>query len=156
MTNDSLQLPFIELIQDEAPESKIDRHRPEVEYYIQYKNSVMRDLQELLNSRCRSLNPFSEVKGDVLLTYGVTDFAHINISSLSGRDELRRKIQETLRLNEPRLSDINVTLSEEKIETNSLGFYIKAKLMFYGESEAVMITALFEPALKMFNFRSGR
>ncbi|WP_425641705.1 type VI secretion system baseplate subunit TssE [Marinomonas gallaica] len=154
--SDALQLPFIELIQDAAPESKIDRHRPEVEYYIQYKDSVMRDLQDLLNSRCRSLNPFSEVKGDVLLTYGVTDFAHINISSLSGRDELRRKIQETLRLNEPRLSDINVTLSEEKSDTNSLGFCIKARLMFYGESEAVMITALFEPALKMFNFRSGR
>lgn len=154
--SDSLQLPFLELMLDDAPERQIDRSRAMSEYYMQYKDSVLFDLQDLLNSRCRSLTPFSQIESDILLTYGVTDFAHINISSLNGREELRYKIQETLRLNEPRLSDIEVTLSEEKTDTNSLGFHIKAKLMFYGESEAVMITALFEPTLKMFNFRSGR
>lgn len=156
MLNDSLQSPFLQLTQDDAPERKVDSYRPPSEFYRLYRDAVMRDLEDLLNNRCRSLNPFEHIDDDVLLTYGVTDFAHINISALSGREALRQKIQDTIRINEPRLRDIRVSLSEEKIDTNSLGFCIEAKLVFYGESEAVVITALFEPALKMFNFRSGR
>lgn len=156
MLSDTLQSPFLQLTQDDEPERKADGYRPPAEFYRQYREGVMRDLEDLLNNRCRSLAPFSELSGDVLLTYGVTDFAHINISALSGREALRLKIQDTIRTNEPRLRDVRVTLSEEKIETNSLGFCIEAKLVFYGESEAVVITALFEPALKMFNFKSGR
>jgi type VI secretion system protein ImpF len=154
MLQDTLQSPFLQLTQDMKPDQEADNHSPPVLLYRQYKESVMHDIENLLNNRCRGYQQTSTLEGDMLLTYGVTDFAQINISALSGRESLRLKIQDAIRVNEPRLMDVRVCLNEKQEDPDRLGFRIEAKLMFFDDSEPVVITALFEPALKTFNFNS--
>lgn len=150
---DSFQPSFMQMILDDEPTRAEDRYDSPSVRYRAYKESVMRDLEQLLNHRSRM--PFDQIDHDneVLLTYGVTDFAHINISALSGRDALRRKISDAIRINEPRLSGVRVTLLDKQDDPNQLAFRIEAKLRVFSDAEPVVISASFEPARKMFNFQ---
>lgn len=154
MLQDTLQPSFMQMMLDEWPDRESDHYQPPAEVYRCYKKSVMQDLEDLLNNRCHYLQADQVQTEESLLTYGVTDFAHINISSLSGREMLRLKILDAIRINEPRLSDVQVQLNERQDDPNRLGFTIEGTLNLYSEGEEVIITALFEPSLKTFNFKS--
>ena len=148
------QSSFMQQVLDYEPDKQADRYDNPAARYRAYKESVMRDLENLLNNRSRLNSAELLEAGELLLTYGVTDFAHINIAALSGREALRRKILDAIRTNEPRLSDIRVALLDKQDDPNRLGFRIEAKLRVYTDAEPVIISASFEPARKQFNFQS--
>ncbi|WP_293266696.1 type VI secretion system baseplate subunit TssE [Neptunomonas sp.] len=148
------QSAFMQQMLDHEPDKRNDGYQAPSARYRAYKNSVMLDLENLLNNRSRLDSSDAFEDDELLLSYGVTDFAHINISALSGREALRRKIQDAIRTNEPRLSDIRVALLDKQSDPNRLGFRIEARLHVYTDAEPVIISASFEPARKVFNFQS--
>ncbi|WP_417534264.1 type VI secretion system baseplate subunit TssE [Marinobacterium stanieri] len=153
MSEDAFQAPFLQMLLDDNPDRAADDFSSPAIRYRTYKQSVMRDLENLLNNRCRHGDESVTSSGEMLLTYGVTDFAHINISALSGREALRQKILDTIRTNEPRLSDVQVELLERSAEQDRLGFRIDARLRIFTDAEPVVIQAAFEPSRNIFSFQ---
>ncbi len=153
ITEDAFQAPFLRMLLDDNPHHSADEYSSPAVRYRAYKLSVMQDLENLLNNRCRHGDDSITYPGEMLLTYGVMDFAHINISALSGREALRRKILDTIRTNEPRLSDVHVELLECSPEQDRLGFRIDARLRIFTDAEPVVIQAAFEPSRNIFSFQ---
>ncbi|MCG8425784.1 MAG: type VI secretion system baseplate subunit TssE [Chromatiales bacterium] len=151
----SVQPPFLDLILDDEPELSKESFRNVAQQYRTYKLGVIRDLEQMLNSKCNLSYNGEALKGDIMFTYGVDDFTHINISALSGRDKLRQKIIDAIRENEPRLQDINVVIHDNIDDGNRLNFRIEAKLCIYADSDPFVLNASFEPARTTFNFQSS-
>jgi predicted amidohydrolase len=120
---DSFQPSFMQMILDDEPTRAEDRYDSPSARYRAYKESVMRDLEQLLNHRSRM--PFDQIDHDneVLLTYGVTDFAHINISALSGRDALRRKISDAIQWQMREVSSVEELLKQVEYFIDALSNY---------------------------------
>ncbi len=153
MSQDNFQAPFMQMMLDDNPHRASDESSSPALRYRAYKQSVMQDMEHLLNNRCRHGDESFKDSGEMLLTYGVTDFAHINISALSGREALRQKILDTIRTNEPRLSEVHVELLERSPDQDRLGFRIDARLRIFTDAEPVVIQAAFEPSRNIFSFQ---
>src|SRR5690348_8460312 len=92
----------------------------------QLKESVKRDLEWLLNTK-QSIVQLPAGAGHLarsLLSYGVPDFTTASLTLSRDQDQLRRAIEETIRLFEPRLLDIQVSLVEGHESERRLRFRI--------------------------------
>ena len=97
----------------------------------QMKISVGRDLQNLLNTRCRATSwPEGLDQLDVsLFNYGIPDCVGINTGSREQQQNLRRLIQRAVEIFEPRLKNVNVSVSDVDDPTDrALRFRIDAML----------------------------
>ena len=77
------------------------------------KRGVRRDLESLLNARrIVTLAPedYAEL-GHSLYHYGLPDITSLSAASVAARDWLRRQVEETIMLFEPRLANVRVTVS---------------------------------------------
>ena len=76
------------------------------------KQSVRRDLEDLLNTRWRCLSWPEEFRelANSLVAYGIPDFTGSNMSIPSQRDYLRRTIESAIRQFDPRFKSVSVTL----------------------------------------------
>jgi type VI secretion system protein ImpF len=95
---------------DYEPRNSREVPPPEWEQLREHKLSVARDLTNLLNTRRSESDipeEFEETRAS-LAAYGVQDFT----TAPMDREEIRRAIERTIRLFEPRLSRIQVTLVE--------------------------------------------
>jgi type VI secretion system protein ImpF len=95
---------------DYEPRNSREVAPPDWEQLRAHKLSVARDLTNLLNTR-RSENDIPEEFEQTrqsLVAYGVQDFT----TAPMDREEIRRAIERTIRLFEPRLSRVQVTLVE--------------------------------------------
>ncbi len=117
------------------------------------KRSVARDLEALLNT-CHGLQrevvdaiPRSAAIRHSLLTYGLPDFTSFNRNNKNDWRVLCREIEEAVRIFEPRLDGISVTLETPQAEKLTLRFAIKASLLIEPLPENVVFNAAwqFEP-----------
>src|SRR6202049_4550322 len=93
---------------DSEPRNSREVQAPEWEQFREYKQSVARDLTNLLNTR-RSENDIPqefERTRESLAAYGVQDFA---IAPLDD-ETIRRSVERAVRLFEPRLSRVQVAI----------------------------------------------
>jgi type VI secretion system protein ImpF len=92
---------------------------------------VARDLEDLLNTRCRcKLLPeeMPELKRS-MVNYGLPDFTGVKASGVSERKKLRRLLEETIQSYEGRLLSVRVTLVDSRDESDRrLHFRIDATL----------------------------
>lgn len=97
----------------------------------QMKASVGRDLQNLLNTRCRATSwPAAlEQLQQSLVAYGIPDCVGINTGSRDQQEQLRQMIQRAVETFEPRLFKIRVTIADTDDPTDrSLRFRIDGML----------------------------
>jgi type VI secretion system protein ImpF len=95
---------------DYDPRNSHEVPRPEAEQFRSHKESVARDLTSLLNTR-RSQADIPEefvFTRESLAAYGVEDFT----TAPMDREAIRRAIERTVRLFEPRLVRVQVELVE--------------------------------------------
>jgi type VI secretion system protein ImpF len=94
------------------------------------KQAVRRDLEWLLNAR----EPLFDVTPDLELvtasvaTYGLTDFSTMSVKSATDQTQMRRMIEDKLRIFEPRLLDVVVSLEPPRDLDRSVRFRINARL----------------------------
>jgi type VI secretion system protein ImpF len=94
------------------------------------KASVRRDLEWLLNTRSHAGHIDDGLKEVInsLATYGLPDFTAVNAQKPSEQKQLRKSIETTIRIFEPRLQDVNVTVDPIDGNKRELRFRIDARL----------------------------
>lgn len=116
-------LDFEPDVSKEAPKSR-------VKSLDNLKSSVRRDLEWLLNTRCiiDHIPERLEEVNNSLAIYGLPDFTGISVKGASDQTRLITMIERAIRVFEPRLMDVKVTLEPISDIERILRFRIDAQL----------------------------
>jgi len=110
------QMPLLDRLIDDAPDNPRDPPEFGSDSADDLRRSVQRDLEALLNTRRRWRSwpdGFSELAQSPL-GYGIADFGAGGFNETRERDQLRARIEQTIRRFEPRMTNIRVALLESK------------------------------------------
>ena len=132
MPNDVRLIPSVlDRLIDWEPDRQSEPTVGRTQVLRQMKASVGRDLQNLLNTRCRATSwpePLTELN-ESLAAYGIPDCVGVNTGSREQQSELRRMIQQAVETFEPRLMNVHVSLNDTNDPTDrTLRFRIDAML----------------------------
>ena len=112
----------------------------------QIKASVIRDLENLLNTKRQIMLPpaaYKEVNNS-LFVYGLGDFTSQNPASPWVRQQLRLDIEKTVARFEPRLRNVTVHVETVTRKDRSLRFRITALLVVEPVTEPVSFDTYFD------------
>lgn len=138
----TVQPSVLDRLTDEDPRSPADPRTTYPESLRQYKITVQRDLEWLLNTR-RSADPetdnYEELRRS-LANFGLPDLTSMSRDSLASRNQLLHHVEESLALFEPRLANVTITMVEVEGEQNrrELRFVVDATLRLDPTPEQVM------------------
>ncbi len=95
---------------DDDPDVKVEKGKSEAQVLRDLKQSVRRDLENLLNTRWRCVAwPESLAQiDDSLLNYGIPDFTAADLDAAQNPDVLLRAIESCIRRFEPRLKNVRL------------------------------------------------
>lgn len=132
---------------DDEPRLAGDRPLSWSESVSRLRDSVKRDLEWLLNTR-RIAEPasddFPEVQQSVY-HFGLPDISSMSRDSTETPEQLRRQIEECVRLFEPRLTAVQVQTRESDVDPrHTLHFSIHALLDIDPNPERVMFDTVLE------------
>jgi type VI secretion system lysozyme-like protein len=135
--------------------SIIDRLVGGTDTIIDLKQSVMQDLMNLLNAKIDTklvaTDHFNELNTSIL-TYGLPNFSLFETSSQNNMGEhIKQIIEKTLNRHEPRLKNINVTVTD--IAKYSINFTINAAFMTDPEPINVQFDSKCQPDSQQFNVK---
>ena len=115
----------------------------------QYKESVARDLEGLLNSRAgfdeAMLQDFPNCQKS-LATYGLRDFSTRSLANGQDRAEICTLLEQSIARHEPRLHNVWVTLEGTHRGVGGLRFLIHALLDIEPAREPVSFDAMLQPS----------
>jgi len=117
----------------------------------QFKDSVARDLEALLNTRIALdtavLDGYPRARASIL-HYGLLDFAGLCLTSSVDRAAVCASIEEAIAAHEPRLCEVKAVLEPHAGDVNRLQFAIQAKLRprADGQFDAVSFNAVLQPS----------
>lgn len=140
--NDRPLLPsLLDRLIDTEPHRKTETPMNRTQVLQQMKLSVGRDIQALLNTRCRATSwpKALEQIDKSLFAYGVPDCVGINTGSREQQEILRRMIVKSIETFEPRLINVRVSLSDtDDVTDRALRFRIDAMLKVNPAPEPVV------------------
>ncbi len=118
------------------------------------KDSVARDVEGLLNSRCGlhedALDGLPQCQQSVL-SYGLKDFVSLSLSSEGDRDAICLDIRRSLALHEPRLRNVQVSVTKAEGAGQRLHFSIRALLVAQEAREPVNFDAVLTPVTQRYH-----
>lgn len=120
----------------------------------QLRNSVRRDLENMLNTRFRMVEPSSEYPElqKSLLNYGLPDLATINIFDKIKRQEFIEHLETLLTEFEPRFKSVKINFMENtNTADKTLRFKIDALLYADPSPEVVVFDSTLEPVTRTVN-----
>ena len=132
---------------DLEPKASADRQKTWEQSVRELKQSLLRDLDWLFNTR-RIAQPAPDEYSE--LQRSVYHFGLIDITSLSGdselvRRQLTREIEEAVRQFEPRLDDVRVTLRERDEENRrQIRFHVEGLLRMEPNPERIAFDTVLE------------
>ncbi|MEI8372978.1 MAG: type VI secretion system baseplate subunit TssE [Planctomycetota bacterium] len=145
------------LLGQEAPKNEEIERNP-TQLLRNLKASLLRDLENLLNTRCRcgSFPPeFSELQTS-LVNYGIPDFTGTTAGSIVGRQDFLAMVRSAVERFEPRLQRVNVSLLNDKDPLDRvLRFRIEGVLVTNYDDEPVMFVSTMEPSSGKYKVSSG-
>jgi type VI secretion system protein ImpF len=133
-----------------ARERDVDQHQK----LKQLRNSVRRDLEDMLNTRFRVVEPASEFRElqKSLLNYGLPDLATINIFDKMKRQEFIDHLETLLTEFEPRFKSVKINFMENSNTADkTLRFKIDAVLYADPSPEVVVFDSTLEPVTRTVN-----
>lgn len=137
----SVRMPLLDRLTDAEPDRAQDRPASPLEAVEQLRRAVHRDLEALLNAR----RPWRSVPEDLAalrlspLGYGMPDFTAGAYNDRQQREILRSEIEQTIRRFEPRLSRVQVRLSDEgSLLRSTLRLSIDALLLTHPAPEPIV------------------
>jgi type VI secretion system protein ImpF len=137
----SVAMPLLDRLTDAEPDRPEDRPVSPLEAVEQLRRAVHRDLEALLNAR----RPWRSVPDDRAtlrlspLGYGMPDFTAGAYNDRQQREMLRGEIEETIRRFEPRLTRIQVRLSDDgNLLRSTLRLSIDALLLTHPAPEPIV------------------
>ena len=135
------------------PDKRTEAVKSRHQILRELKQSVRRDLENLLNTRwrCVSWPPNLDELELSLVNYGIPDFTGANMGALSERERLRRILEQIVRKFEPRFKTVKVTLLDNSDEADrTLRFRIDALLYAEPAPEPVVFDSQLEPTTNDF------
>jgi type VI secretion system protein ImpF len=123
----------------------------------QVRTAVQRDLEHLLNTRNahHDISPDFAEAGQSVLTYGVTDFSALNVTSSSDQARLRLLVEQTIRTFEPRLAGVSVTVLPAARSERALRLRIDARLLVEPTPEPVIFDVVMPLATSKYEVSEG-
>lgn len=122
----------------------------------QVKDSVARDIEALLNTRCGlnldRIDVYREASRSVL-TYGLIDFVGFSLDSPHDCNLICQSIAQAIDRHEPRLRSVRVKLERREHGGLGLGFHIHALLAVNPAHEPVSFDALLQPSTQQYAVR---
>lgn len=112
-----------------------------------FRAQVSRDLESLLNTRSEGVRLIPGVfpeSRDSSLTYGIADFSSYSLLSPHDRDRIRRSLEKSIALHEPRLTRVRVALEPQRELDRALRFRIDALMDMGVEGETVQFDAVLQ------------
>ena len=147
---------FDRLLDDEPTNSR-ETARSRRQVLRELKQSVGRDLENLLNTRQRwgDLSEAMEELQESLVNYGIPDFTGMNMSIPSERELLRGVIERVILRFEPRFKSVKVHLLENSDAFDrTLRFRIEGLLQVEPAPEPVVFDSQLEPTTSNFEVKS--
>jgi len=146
------------LLGQDVPTQK-DVERSRARLLRQLRASLQRDLENLLNTRCRCGSYPSELAEleTSLANYGIPDFTGANLGSVEGWQEFLGIIRAAIERFEPRLRNVSVVHlrdSQDPLD-RVLRFRIEAVLWTQDEAEPVAFLSTMEPSSGRFRIDDG-
>jgi len=136
-------LSIVDRLTDLDPDSKKEARSSFWEDLRESKASLCRDLASLLNTRRAEdeIDPSYEEANHSILTFGIADFTSYNLKNGTEQEQVRRSIERAIRLFEPRLTRVTVTLEPLDPLRPLLRFQISALLRIQPAAEPVVFDA---------------
>ena len=103
---------ILDRLMDENPGATREPVKSRTQVLRELKQSVRRDLENLLNTRCRCKtwpSNLTELRIS-LANYGIPDITGTNLSTDRQREEFRRTMEEVIRNFEPRFQSVRVEI----------------------------------------------
>lgn len=131
------------------PREQVEKHPLRLINAEDLKESVARDLEALLNSRCAYREEIFERYPETLqsmCSYGMNDFVGLSLASPADRNYICRSLERTIAAHERRLKQVHVSLELDNGAINRLKFAINALLVVHPSTEPVFFDALLQPS----------
>lgn len=142
---------ILDRLVDSAPENTQDQDKSRVQYLRDLRNSVKRDLENLMNTRFRMQTPpeqFIQLDKS-LLNYGLPDLATVNIADIEKKRQFIKHLEHTLATYEPRFKTIRVVHIENKENNDrTLRFRIDATLYADPAPEVIIFDSVLDPVFR--------
>jgi type VI secretion system protein ImpF len=155
----SLRASILDRLFDDEPSISIDTEKTRQRKLKDLRFSVRRDLESLLNSRCRVVSiseDLAEVNTSVL-EYGLPDLATINMLDIIRKNEFIRRIETIIRTFEPRFKTAKVSHIENTDKSDRIiRFRIDAIMWADPEPEIIVFDSVLEPVLRTVTVEESR
>jgi type VI secretion system protein ImpF len=144
------QAPLLDRLIDADPTTSREPAQQRLLNARQIKALVVRDLENLLNSRrnITALPPeFRELENS-LATYGLKDFTALSADNRQVRQSIRKDVEKAIARFEPRLKNVKVMLETGDPKERNLSFQISAILVVDPIREPVTFDTYFDATRK--------
>lgn len=161
---DQLLLPSVlDRLIDTDPGTRAEAPSSRAQMLRELKQSVRRDLENLLNTRLLLLplpDPLPahyQTLEKSLVNYGIPDFAGVMMGGRAQRELLRKRIETAIRTFETRFQQISVTLVDDRVDVRdrTLRFRIEGLLHAEPSPEPVAFDSQLAPASGDFRIGMG-
>lgn len=153
------QRSVIDRLIDTEPTNASDATITLAQSVREVKRALSRDLEWLLNTR-RIVEPAPETCPELrrsLYHYGLPDITSSAAASTDARNWLRRQVEETIALFEPRLANVRVTVRDsDEAGRREVRFVVEAVLQMEPSPEQVVFDTVLEVASATFAIEGGR
>jgi len=146
-----LRPSILDRLMDDEPHIQIEQDKNRNQYLRELRNSVKRDLENLLNTRFRMQSPPDELKEVEfsILNYGLPDLATVNIADIEKKRAFTKNLEKTLRTFEPRFKSVKVIHIDNKDSTDrTLRFRIDATLHADPAPEIIIFDSVLDPVFR--------
>lgn len=151
-----LLLSVLDRLLDDSPESAREMPLGEAQFEREFRASIRRDVENLLNTRVRFLAaPASapELRRSGY-EYGAPDFSGANLATRKRRGEHLKLIEAALKAHEPRFKSVKVTPVDDSERTDrTLHFRIEALVFAEPAPESLTLDSRVDPLTRSFQVR---
>ena len=143
---ESIQASILDRLIDREPQLTRESTQYRLLNFTQVKAGVIRDLENLLNTKSQILPvppAYKEVNSS-LFVYGLSDFTSLNPRSTSTRQQLRQDIERTIARFEPRLKNVTVQIEVPTEEERNIRLRITALMVLDPVAEPVTFDTYFD------------
>ena len=147
---------LLDRLLDDEPENLREPAKQRFQVLRELKQSVQRDLENLLNTRwrCSQWPPDLDQLDTSLVNYGIPDFSGVRFGSPDSQEELRRVLERVVQTFEPRFKDVRiVVLQNSDPSDRTMRFRIEAVLRVEPEPEPVVFDTILETAKGEFDVK---
>lgn len=149
-----LRPSILDRLIDHDPDQTVDFDPEQHQKLKQLRASVRRDLENLLNTRFRMVEPGDEYPQlqNSLLNYGLPDLATVNITDKEKRKAFTEHLERILLHFEPRFKSVTVNYLDNADNLDrTLRFRIDAVLYADPSPEMVVFDSVLEPVTRTVN-----